>query len=126
MKKVPKNAGMNQKEFEQFIFNLNNFGFDLDPEIVPQKYDNLLGSFADIGDDILTALLFYDKIYSDLLDYLYEFRTQTVYYKGIEIDKTNIYEYKKLLEAEVEKHYGLLDEKLYLFKKDAELIKPIA
>ena len=122
MRKVPKGALMNQKEFEQFVFDLNNFGFDLDPEIVPQKHDETFGIFADTGEQVLSKLLHYDKIYGQLLDYINGYRTEKVYCDGVEITASNLAEYKELLEYQVEGNYQLLDDKLLLFKQEIGLI----
>ena len=116
MKKVPRNACMNQKEFNDFIFNLNNFGFDLDVEGISSQYDDILGKFSDETEEILSDLLFYDEIYSKVIDYSKGHIKENVYYKGDLITMENLQKYKKILEDIVETKYAEIDKNLLSLK----------
>ncbi|WP_286077304.1 hypothetical protein [Thomasclavelia cocleata] len=116
MRKVPRKAYMNQKEFEEFIYDLNNSGFEFNPETIPYEQDNLFSEFVDSIEEVLYYLQFHYKIYSKILDFKGNFISGPVYYQGTAITKANLSEYKEKLEKLIEDEYAFIDEKLMSFK----------
>lgn len=116
MRKVPRKAYMNQKEFEEFINDLNNSGFDFNPDYVPIEEDEALGEFSDKVEEALYHLKFHYDIYAKILDLKGNFIEGPVFYQGKEITKANIAEYKKELENKIEEEFAFIDENLENFK----------
>lgn len=116
MRKVPRNACMNQEEFNQMLQNLELFGFDLDVESIPNKFDEILGKFADNTADAICDLIFFDKIYANIIDFKKGHRKEPVYYRGVLINPCNIDEYKNILSELVEDSYAKVDKNIYELK----------